>query len=109
TRNFMPHLWMFLLQSLTPAEHKVFLIDGNAQPLTPNELALFVKENDIRLAGSGFRTRMAVRAYKMADVIRGAGANGLMGGAHVGEGPGGPVGGGGSARQGDAMYRGGAD
>ena len=23
TRNFMPHLWMFLLQALTPAGHEV--------------------------------------------------------------------------------------
>jgi hypothetical protein len=33
TNNFMPHLWIFLLKSLTPV-HKVFLIDGNARPLT---------------------------------------------------------------------------
>ena len=33
TRNFMPHLWMFLLQALTPAGHEVLLIDGNAQPM----------------------------------------------------------------------------
>ena len=25
TRNFMPHLWMFLLQSLVPPGHQVFL------------------------------------------------------------------------------------
>jgi len=30
TRNFMPHLWMFLLKALTPAGHEVVLIDGNA-------------------------------------------------------------------------------
>jgi len=30
TRNFMPHLWMFLLPGLTPQGHEVFLIDGNA-------------------------------------------------------------------------------
>jgi len=28
TNNFMPHLWMFLLKSLTPPGHKVLLIDG---------------------------------------------------------------------------------
>jgi hypothetical protein len=33
TRNFMPHLWMFLLQALTPSDHEVVLIDGNAQPM----------------------------------------------------------------------------
>lgn len=30
TRNFMPHLWMFLLKAITPAPHEVLLIDGNA-------------------------------------------------------------------------------
>src|SRR5207247_1396341 len=109
TRNFMPHLWMFLLQSLTPPEHKVFLIDGNAQPLTPNELALFVKENDIRLAGIGFMTRMAVRAYNMADVIRWAGAKVVMGGPHVTEVPGEPLGGDGNPRHADAIALGEAD
>jgi hypothetical protein len=29
----MPHLWMFLLQALTPQGHEVLLIDGNAQPM----------------------------------------------------------------------------
>ena len=33
TRNFMPHLWMFLLQSITPAGHEVILIDGNARAM----------------------------------------------------------------------------
>ena len=31
TRNFMPHLWMFLLQAITPPEHEVLLVDGNAR------------------------------------------------------------------------------
>src|SRR5215471_4842820 len=74
TRNFMPHLWMFLLKSLTPAGHEVFLIDGNAQPLTEAELAAFVQDNNIKLAGMGAMTRMALRAYRMADAIRSAGA-----------------------------------
>lgn len=34
TRNFMPHLWMFLLQAFDPSGHEVLLIDGNAQPRT---------------------------------------------------------------------------
>jgi hypothetical protein len=38
TRNFMPHLWMFLLRALTPPGHKVILIDGNAQPMDEAEL-----------------------------------------------------------------------
>src|SRR5258708_33809546 len=33
TRNFMPHLWMFLLQALTPSGHEVLMWDGNAQPM----------------------------------------------------------------------------
>jgi hypothetical protein len=35
TRNFMPHLWTFLLKSLTPPAYEVFPIDGSAQPLPP--------------------------------------------------------------------------
>ncbi len=79
TRNFMPHLWMFLLKSLTPAEHRVFLIDGNAQPLSEDELVQFVRKNDIKLAGIGAMTRMALRAYQMADAIRSAGVWGFRG------------------------------
>ena len=33
TQNFMPHLWMFLLQSLTPPGHEIILIDGNTQAM----------------------------------------------------------------------------
>ena len=44
SRNFMPHLWMFLLQALTPPEHKVLLIDGNAQAVTEDELAASVAQ-----------------------------------------------------------------
>src|ERR1041384_4645320 len=81
TRNFMPHLWMFLLQSLTPPGHKVFLIDGNAQPVTESLLVEFIRVHDIKLVGIGAMTRMAARAYRMADAARGAGAPGVMGGA----------------------------
>ena len=38
-RNFMPHLWMFLLQALTPRGHEIFLIDGNAQPMDEDGIA----------------------------------------------------------------------
>jgi hypothetical protein len=40
TQNFMPHLWMFLLQALTPSGHEVVLIDGNTQPMSDDALAL---------------------------------------------------------------------
>ena len=42
TRNFMPHLWMFLLQSLTPAGNEVLLIDGNTHFMTDPELVKYV-------------------------------------------------------------------
>ena len=45
TRNFMPHLWMFLLQALTPPEHEVLLIDGNTQPMSDAELVRFALDN----------------------------------------------------------------
>src|SRR5262249_45273776 len=89
---FMPHLWMFLLKSLTPAGHEVFLIDGNAQPLTEAELAAFVRDNNIKLAGIGAMTRMALWAYLMADAIWSAGAKVVMGGPHATELPGEPLG-----------------
>lgn len=105
----MPHLWMFLLQSLTPAGHKVFLIDGNAQRMTERELGEFVKKNDIRLAGIGAMTRMAARAYRMADAIREAGAKVVMGGPHVTEVPDEPLGRNGEPRHADAIALGEAD
>src|SRR5881396_3589688 len=109
TRNFMPHLWMFLLQSLTPPRHTVFLIDGNAQPLTETELADFVRTNEIKLAGIGAMTRMAARAYRMADAIRSAGAQVVMGGPHVTEVPDEPLGRSGEPRHADAIALGEAD
>src|SRR6185295_18808203 len=87
TRNFMPHLWMFLLQSLTPPGHRVFLIDGNAQPYSETEFQEFIRANEIRLVGIGAMTRMAARSYKMADAARSAGALVVMGGPHVTEVP----------------------
>ena len=47
TRNFMPHLWMFLLQSLTPPDHEVVLIDGNTHPMSDAELVQYVVEHKI--------------------------------------------------------------
>jgi RNase P protein component len=51
TRDFMAHVWVSLLKSLTLPERGVFLIDGNAQPMTESEVAEFVRKNDIRLVG----------------------------------------------------------
>ena len=109
TRNFMPHLWMFLLQSLTPPGHKVFLIDGNAQPMTEAELGDYVRKNKIELAGIGAMTRMAARAYRMADAIRAAGAKVVMGGPHVTEVPDEPLGRDTEPRHADAIALGEAD
>jgi hypothetical protein len=67
TRNFMPHLWMFLLQALTPHRHEVLLIDGNAQPMNETQIAQFVRDQNIGLVGIGAMTRMVARAYRMAD------------------------------------------
>lgn len=109
TKNFMPHLWMFLLQALTPPQHKVFLIDGNAQPTSESELAAYIKANDIRLVGIGAMTRMAARAYQMADAARAAGALVVMGGPHVTEVPNEPLGFDGEPRHVDAIALGEAD
>ena len=109
TKNYMPHLWMFVLQAVTPPGHKVFLIDGNAQPMTRADIKEFVRENDIQLAGIGAMTRMAARAYQMADAIRSAGAKVVMGGPHVTEVPDEPIGKSGEPRHADAVALGEAD
>src|ERR1035438_10021278 len=85
TRNFMPHLWMFLLQSLTPPNHEVLLIDGNTQPMTDAELVQYVVDKKIDLVGIGAMTRMIAKAYRVADAIRAAGVPVVMGGPHVTE------------------------
>ncbi|HEV3219629.1 MAG TPA: radical SAM protein [Candidatus Acidoferrales bacterium] len=85
TRNFMPHLWMFLLQSLTPPGHEVILIDGNAQPMDEDGIKRFVREQKIDLVGIGAMTRMVAKAYRMADAVRTTGVPVVMGGPHVTE------------------------
>jgi radical SAM superfamily enzyme YgiQ (UPF0313 family) len=85
TRNFMPHLWMFLLQALTPSGHEVLLVDGNAQAMDEAGIAQFVRDNNIGLVGIGAMTRMIAKAYRMADVVRATGVPVVMGGPHVTE------------------------
>src|SRR6266436_3583014 len=109
TRNFMPHLWMFLLQSLTPAEHQVFLIDGNARPMNEQQLVSFIRAQKIGLVGIGAMTRMVARAYRMADAIRAAGVPVVMGGPHVTEVPDEALGRDGGPRHADAIALGEAD
>ena len=109
TRNFMPHLWMFLLQSLTPKEHEVILIDGNAKAMSREELVRFCKEENIGLVGIGAMTRMVARAYQVADSLRDAGIKVVMGGPHVTECPDEALGRDGGKRHADAIALGEAD
>lgn len=85
TRNFMPHLWMFLLQALTPCGHEVVLMDGNAQQIDEEGIARYVLEHNIDLVGIGAMTRMIAKAYRMADAVRAVGVKVVMGGPHVTE------------------------
>lgn len=109
TRNFMPHLWMFLLQALTPAGHEVLLIDGNARAMSDNELVRFIREKKIGLVGIGAMTRMIAKAYRVADAIRAAGVPVVMGGPHVTEVPDEALGRDGGPRHADAVALGEAD
>ncbi len=109
SRNFMPHLWMFLLQSLTPPEHDVLLIDGNARPMNERQLVNFIRAQKIGLVGIGSMTRMVARAYRMADAIRAAGVPVVMGGPHVTEVPDEALGRDGGPRHADAVALGEAD
>src|ERR1700683_4827111 len=85
TRHFMPHLWMFLLKSLTPPGHEVLLIDGNAHPMDETQIAQYVRDENIGLVGIGAMTRMIAKAYRIADAIRATGVQVVMGGPHVTE------------------------
>src|SRR5690242_16013853 len=109
TRNFMPHLWMFLLQTLTPPGHEVLLIDGNARPIDEATMTRFVQEQKIGLVGIGGMTRMIAKAYRMADAVRAAGVPVVMGGPHVTEEPDEALGRGGGQRHADAVALGEAD
>ena len=109
TRNFMPHLWMFLLQSLTPPGHEVVLIDGNAKAMSREELVDFCKKENIGLVGIGAMTRMIARAYHVAEALRAAGITVVMGGPHVTECPDEALGKDGGPRYADAVALGEAD
>ena len=109
TRNFMPHLWMFLLQALTPSGHEVVLIDGNTQPMSDAELVQFALDRKIGLVGIGAMTRMIAKAYRVADAIRAAGIPVVMGGPHVTEIPDEALGRDGGPRHADAIALGEAD
>src|SRR5688572_14319179 len=109
TRNFMPHLWMFLLQALTPPQHEIVLIDANARPMSDDEIVEFVRDQKIDLVGIGAMTRMAEKAYRVADAIRLAGVRVVMGGPHVTEVPDEALGRDGGPRHADAIALGEAD
>ncbi len=85
TNNFMPHLWMFLLKSITPKSHEVFLVDGNSHHMVPADLVKYIRERNIGLVGIGSMTRTIRKAYQMADAVRAAGVPVIMGGPHVTE------------------------
>jgi radical SAM superfamily enzyme YgiQ (UPF0313 family) len=109
TRNFMPHLWMFLLKSLTPPGHEVMLVDGNAKPMDEKQLAQYVKDEGVGLVGIGAMTRMIAKAYRMADAVRAIGVPVVMGGPHVTELPDEALGRDGGPRHADAVALGEAD
>jgi radical SAM superfamily enzyme YgiQ (UPF0313 family) len=109
TRNFMPHLWMFLLQALTPEGHEVLLVDGNARAMNEEELVAYVREHNVDLVGIGAMTRMIAKAYRMADALRAAGIRVVMGGPHVTEVPDEALGRNGGQRHADAIALGEAD
>ncbi len=105
----MPHLWMFLLQALTPRGHEVALIDGNTRPMSNAELVRLAVDERIGLVGIGAMTRMVAKAYRVADAVRGAGIPVVMGGPHVTEIPDEALGRDGGPRHADAVALGEAD
>src|SRR5258708_4742994 len=76
TRNFMPHLWMFLLQALTPPGHEVLLIDGNAQPMDEAQIAQYVRDQNIGLVGIGAMTRM-IASHPSSNIRKSPGSRSI--------------------------------
>jgi radical SAM superfamily enzyme YgiQ (UPF0313 family) len=110
TRNFLPQLWPFLLRQLTPAPHRVTIIDGNAMRLSVHELVKFIAANNVDLLGMGFMTRTAQKAYATAAAVRKeSGVPVVLGGPHVTEVPGEALGWTGRERCADAVVLGEAD
>ncbi|MBP7865106.1 MAG: B12-binding domain-containing radical SAM protein [Acidobacteria bacterium] len=110
TENFMPQLWPFILQRRTPEEHRVTIMDGNVTRHTPGQVADFVVKEQVGLVGIGFMTRMAQKAYRVADAIREVSTVPIvMGGPHVTAEPDEPLGEGGGPRHADAVVLGEAD
>jgi radical SAM superfamily enzyme YgiQ (UPF0313 family) len=110
THNFMPQLWPFVLQRRTPPEHRVTIMDGNVVRFTPTQIAAWVVEHEVDLVGMGFMTRMAQKAYQVAEAIRSASrAPVVMGGPHVTALPDEPLGAGNCPRYADAVVVGEAD
>jgi len=84
TNNFLPQLWPFLLETLTPKEHKVTILDGNVVHWDERQMVQFVRDQKVDLVGMGFMTRMAQKAYRVARVIRTeTGVPVVFGGPHV--------------------------
>src|SRR5688572_18726886 len=110
TNNFVPQLWPFVLQRLTPDGHQVSIVDGNAQHFDADKLVDFIVQNKVDLVGMGFMTRMAQRAYQMAAAIRQrTGVPIVMGGPHVTEVPKEPLGLTGHPKYADTVVLGEAD
>jgi radical SAM superfamily enzyme YgiQ (UPF0313 family) len=110
SRNFIPHLWPFVLQARTPPAHKVTILDANAHPHTPESVAAYVRDHHVDLVGMGFMTRMTQVAYRTAAVIRAqTGIPVVMGGPHVTEVPDEPLGTSGVPQCADAVVQGEAD
>jgi radical SAM superfamily enzyme YgiQ (UPF0313 family) len=100
---------MFLLQSLTPPDHEVLLIDGNTRPMSDADLVRYVLDEKVGLVGIGAMTRMVAKAYRVADAVRAAGVPVVMGGPHVTEAPDEALGRDGGPRHADAIALGEAD
>src|SRR6185436_8373006 len=85
------------------------LVDGNAKPMDEASLVNYAREQGVGLVGIGAMTRMAARAYRMADAVRAAGIPVVMGGPHVTEVPDEALGKDGGPRHADAIALGEAD
>jgi len=110
TRHFIPHLWPWVLQTRTPAEHRITILDANVRRYSTAEVVEFIRRENVELVGIGFMSRLTRQAYQMASAIRKqTSVPVVMGGPHVTEVPDEPLGRTGHPRVADAVVQGEAD
>ena len=106
TNNFVPQLWPFVLQRLTPKEHRVSIIDGNVRHLSARELGRLHRSERCKPGGHGLHDPYGPEglSHGGAAIRRETSVPIVMGGPHVTEVPNEPLGLTGHPQYADAVW-----